>query len=297
MRYQFIGAEKADFPVRLMCRILKVTRSGFYAWRRREPSPRALADERLRMKIREIHQRSRRTYGSPRVHAELQAEGFKAGRNRVAREMQQMGLFGRRPKRFRKTTDSDHTKPVAGNLLKRNFDVEQPNQVWVTDITYVWTLEGWLFLAIVIDLFARRVVGWAMAAHMRTQLVLEALGMALGRRLPPAGLMHHSDRGSQYASADYRALLDRNGIVCSMSGKGACWDNAVAESFFGTLKEELVYRRTWDDRATARHEIAEFIECFYNSQRRHSGLGYLSPIAYERSTVAGRETETRLESF
>ena len=282
MRYQFIGAEKAEFPVRLMCRVLEVTRSGFYAWWRRKPSPRALANERLRIKIGEIHQRSRRTYGSPRVHAELQADGFKAGRNRVAREMRQMGLFGRRPKRFRKTTDSDHAKPVAANLLKRNFDVEQPNQVWVTDITYIWTLQGWLFLAIVIDLFARRVVGWAMAAHMRTELVLDALEMAMGRRLPPSGLMHHSDRGSQYASADYRAFLDKHGIVCSMSGKGACWDNAVAESFFGTLKEELVYRRTWGDRATARNEIAEFIECFYNSQRRHSSLDYRTPAEHER---------------
>jgi putative transposase len=283
VRYRFIDAEKACFPVRLLCRTLNVTRSGFYAWRGRGPSPRALASERLRMRIREIHQRSRRTYGSPRIHAELQAEGFTAGRNQVAREMQRLGLFGRRPKRFRKTTDSNHTKPVAENLLARNFRVDKPNQAWVTDITYIWTLEGWLFLAIVIDLYARRVVGWAMESHMRTQLVLEALEMALGRRVPSSGLMHHSDRGSQYASADYRALLDREGIVCSMSGRGACWDNAVAESFFGTLKEELVYRRnTWADRRTARNEIAEFIKCFYNSQRRHSSLGYRTPAEHER---------------
>ena len=282
MRYRFIGAEKAAFPVRLMCRMLNVTRSGFYAWRRRKPSPRALANERLRMKIREVYERSRKTYGSPRIHAELQAQGFKAGRNRIAREMRQMGLFGRRPKRFRKTTDSNHSRPVAANLLDRNFEVARPNKVWATDITYIWTREGWLFLAVVIDLFARRVVGWAMDVHMRTQLVLEALGMALGRRLPSSGLMHHSDRGSQYASADYRALLDRHGIVCSMSGKGACWDNAVAESFFGTLKVELVYRRAWDDRASARHEIAEFIECFYNSRRRHSSLAYRTPAEHER---------------
>jgi transposase InsO family protein len=287
VRYQFIGAEKAEFPVRLMCRILKVTRGGFYAWLHRGTSARAQANERLRLRIRDIHQRSRGTYGSPRICAELEAEGFKAGRNRVAREMRQMGLLGRRPKRFRKTTDSDHTQPVAANLLDRNFDVERPNQVWATDITYIWTREGWLYLAVVIDLFARRVVGWAMAAHMRTELVLEALGMALGRRLPPAGLMHHSDRGSQYASGDYRKLLDRHGIVCSMSGKGACWDNAVAESFFGTLKVELVYRSPWDDRATARLEISEFIECFYNSQRRHSSLGYRTPAEHERIFTQG----------
>ncbi len=282
MRYHFIDAKKAEYPVRLLCRTLMVTRSGFYAWRHRGPSPRAQANELLRTRIRDIHQRSRGTYGSPRVQAELQAQGFEVGRNRVAREMQQMGLFGRRPKRFRKTTDSDHTKPVAANLLRRNFDTDKPNQVWATDITYIWTREGWLYLAVVLDLFARRVVGWAMASHMRTELVLEALGMALDRRLPPPGLMHHSDRGSQYASGVYRALLDHEGIVCSMSGRGACWDNAVSESFFGTLKVELVYRRDWNDREAARFEIAEFIECFYNNQRRHSSLSYRTPAEHER---------------
>jgi transposase InsO family protein len=282
VRYQFIDAEKAAFPVRVLCQTLNVTRSGYYAWRARGPSPRSLCNERLRIRIREIHQRSRRTYGSPRVHAELLGEGFRVGRNHVAREMQRMGLIGRRPKRFRKTTDSNHTKPVADNLLARQFTAEKPNQVWVTDITYIWTLEGWLFLAIVLDLYARRVVGWAMEPHMRTQLVLDALGMALGRRVPSAGLMHHSDRGSQYASLDYRAVLDKHGITCSMSGRAACWDNAVAESFFATLKEELIYRRTWEDRATARKETAEFIECFYNSQRRHSALNYRTPADQER---------------
>jgi len=283
LRYRFIGAEKANYPVRVLCRVLEVTRSGFYAWLCREPSVRAKANQRLQLEIRAIHERSRKTYGSPRVHAELKAQGFRVGRNRIARQMHEMGIFGRRPKRFKKTTDSKHGQPVADNLLDRRFTARRPNQVWATDITYVWTREGWAYLAVVIDLFARRVVGWAIADHMRTELVLEALQMALGRRVPTRRLMHHSDRGSQYASAAYRHVLREQGIVCSMSGKGACWDNAVCESFFSTLKTELVHRHDWQTRDAVKSAIAEFIECFYNVQRLHSTLGYVAPAKYEES--------------
>jgi len=286
MRFPFIAAEKASYPVRVLCRVLQVARSGFYAWLRRRPSRRAGANEQLRVAIRAAHHQSRGTYGSPRVQRELVAQGFEAGRNRVARQMRSMGLVARRPKRFRRTTDSSHDHPVAANVLNRDFAVEGPNQAWVTDITYLWTREGWLYLAVVLDLFARRVVGWAMAEHLRTSLALEALHMALGRRLPQPGLVHHSDRGCQYASEAYRTALTRHGILCSMSRKGNCWDNAVAESFFSTLKIELVHRSTWTDRATARLAVAEYIECFYNSERRHSTLDYRSPAEHEKLHAA-----------
>ncbi len=286
MRFRFIAAEKANYPVRVLCRILQVARSGFYAWLRRRPSRRAEANQQLRVVIRAAHQQSRGTYGSPRVQRELNAQGIEAGRNRVARQMRAMGLVARRRKRFRRTTDSSHDRPVAGDLLKRKFAVERPNQAWVTNITYLWTREGWLYLAVVLDLFARRVVGWAMAEHLRTSLVLEALHTALGRRRPEPGLVHHSDRGCQYASDAYRTALARHGILCSMSRKGNCWDNAVAESFFSTLKVELVHRCTWVDRPTARLAVAEYIECFYNAERRHSTLGYRSPAEYERLHAA-----------
>jgi len=286
MRFTFIAAEKAIYPVRVLCRVLQVTRSGFYAWLGRRPSPRAQANARLQLAIRASHVQSRRNYGSPRVQRDLVAQGFKTSRNRVARQMRAMGLVARRPKRFRVTTDSNHQHRVATNVLKREFAVAGPNQAWVTDITYLWTREGWLYLAVVLDLFARRVVGWAMAEHLRTSLALEALHQALGRRLPAPGLVHHSDRGTQYASDAYRKVLKGHGLVCSMSRKANCWDNAVAESFFSTLKMELIHRRTWDDRATARLAVAEYIECFYNSERRHSTLDYQSPAEHERLHAA-----------
>jgi len=282
MRFRFIAAEKANYPVRVLCRVLQVTRSGFYAWLGRRPSSRAAANDRLQVAIRAAHRQSRGTYGSPRVQRELVAQGFATGRHRVARQMRALGLVARRPKRFRITTDSRHDYPVATNVLQREFAVERPNQAWVTDITYLWTREGWLYLAVVLDLFTRRVVGWAMAEHLRTSLALEALDMALGRRLPAPGLVHHSDRGSQYAAAAYRAALARQGIICSMSRKGNCWDNAVAESFFSTLKIEMVHRRSWPDRDSARHAVAEYIECFYNAERRHSANDYRSPAEHER---------------
>lgn len=241
----------------------------------------------LESKIKEVHQESRGTYGSPRLHAELKAQGFEVGRNRVARIMREQGITGQMPRKFRRTTDSNHTFPVEENILARDFNVDGPDKVWATDITYVRTWEGWLYLAVVIDLFSRKVVGWSMANHLRTELVLDALRMALGRRLPSKDLLHHSDRGSQYASHEYRKALRQHGIVCSMSRRGDCWDNAVVESFFGTLKTELLYRRPITSRKMARAAICEYIEVFYNRKRRHSYLGNLSPEDYENS-VAGR---------
>jgi transposase InsO family protein len=231
--------------------------------------------------IRAAFKVGRGAYGSPRVRDELKASGVAVSRKRVARIMCQIGLEGRRKRRFKATTDSKHSMPVAKNILDRKFEVDAPDVAWVTDITYVWTAEGWLYLAAILDLFSRRVVGLAMSAHIDRALVLEALRNAVGRRLPNAGLMHHSDRGSQYASGDYQDALDELGVVCSMSRKGNCWDNAVAESFFATVKTECVYPRRFATRAEAREAIFEFIEVFYNGTRRHSTLGYLSPVEFE----------------
>jgi transposase InsO family protein len=283
VRFGFIHAEKENHSVRRMCRALKVSPSGYYAWAARPVSKRQQRDQVLLTHIRAAHHASRGTYGSPRVHAELQDQGFETGRKRIARLMRQHGISARGRRRFRCTTDSNHRQPVAPNVLARDFEPEGPDQVWATDITYVWTWQGWLYLAVILDLFSRRVVGLAAAEHMRTGLVLAALSQALGRRQPNRGLLHHSDRGSQYASDGYQAELDRRGIVCSMSRRGDCYDNAVVESFFGTLKTELLGRRPWQTRKAAKRAITEYIEAFYNPHRRHSATGYQSPIEYERS--------------
>jgi transposase InsO family protein len=282
MRFRFIHAEKANYPVRVMCRVLNVSTSGYYAYLEREPSRRQREDERLKVHIGAIHVRSRGTYGRARVGRQLLREDVEVGKQRVARLMREMGLQGLPRKRFRRTTDSNHARPVAPNVLDRNFEAERPNQSWVTDITFVWTSEGWLYLAAILELFSRRVVGWAMQPHMRTELALEALHMALGRCLPDVGLVHHSDRGVQYAAASYQAALDENNIVCSMSRKGDCWDNAVSESFFGTLKTELINRHSWSTRRAAKDAVVDYIEGFYNPKRLHSSLGYVSPIEFER---------------
>lgn len=281
MRFGFIAVEKAAFPVRLLCRVLEVSRAGFYAWQTRPPAPRARADARLGLEITAIHAESRHRYGSPRIHAELVARGCRTSRKRVARLMRVHGLAARRRRRFRVTTQSRHPFPIAPNVLARQFDRAHPDQAWVTDITYIPTGEGWLYLAVILDLCSRFAVGWAMSARITDELTLDALGMALARRRPPLGLLLHSDRGSQYASGDYQQLLAQHGIVCSMSRRGNCWDNAVAESFFATLKVELVHDATWETRATARTELFDYIEQFYNGQRRHSALGYLSPRVFE----------------
>ena len=267
----------------MMCRVLEVSRSGYYAWREREPSERAKENLELVAEIVDIHEESRGTYGSPRVHAELRARGFEVSRKRVEKQMRDQGLVGRRRPRFRKTTDSNHDDPIAPNIVAREFDVDEPDRVWVADITYIWTLQGWMYLAIVLDLFSRRVVGWSMAEHMRVDLVLDALRAALGKRAPAdAGLVFHSDRGSQYAAKDYRAALEAAGITCSMSRRGNCWDNAVTESFFSTLKTELVHDLIFTSREIAKTTIAEWIEIFYNGSRRHSSLEYLTPLEFER---------------
>ena len=294
MKFAFIAAEKATYPVRVLCRTLEVSRAGFYAWHLRPPAARTQQDQRLGVEIQAIHAESRQRYGSPRVHAELRARGQRLGRKRVARLMRQQGLCARRRRRFRVTTDSKHAFPVAPNVLARQFAVVAPDTAWVTDITYLWTREGWLYLAVILDLFSRAVVGWAMSAHITRHLTLQALTMALGRRRPPQGLLHHSDRGSQYASTDYRDALRAHGMVCSMSRRGNCWDNAVAESFFATLKVELGHDDLpWLTRAHAQGEVFEYIEGFYNGQRRHSTLGYLSPLTFERQWAATAAVASR----
>jgi len=276
-----IREEKAAHSVGELCRVLGVSRSGYYTWEGRPPSRRARRNEELVERIREVHRGRRAAYGSPRVHRELAARGETASVNRVARVMRENGIQARRRRRFRKTTDSKHNLPVAENLLARNFRTEKPDQAWVADISYVWTEEGWLYLAVVLDLFSRRVVGWSMADHLRTELPLGALKMALGQRRPELGMIHHSDRGCQYASHDYRAALAADGITSSMSRKGDCWDNAVAESFFATFRAELSDHCRWATREAARTAIHDFIERFYNRQRRHSYLDYVSPVAFE----------------
>ena len=265
-----------------MCRNLNVSKSGYYAWAKHTPSQRAQEDAVLVNKISQVHKESRGTYGSPRVANDLQEQGLDVGRRRVARLMRENGISGRPQKLFKVTTDSNHEFPVADNVLERNFNQNAPDAAWVTDISYIRTWEGWLYLAVVIDVFSRRVIGWSMATHMRSELVQDALGMALGSRIPIPNMIHHSDRGSQYASNAYRDTLRQHGIVCSMSRRADCWDNAVAESFFATLKKELIHRRPWPTVAEARTAIAEYIEVFYNRKRKHSTLGYVSPVEFER---------------
>jgi len=260
-----------------MCRVLGVSRSGLYAWQCRGPSDRAGEDDELSRKIRASHEASRGTYGSPRVHRDLQRRGVRVGRKRVERLMRRDGLRGRIRRRFRRTTDSNHALPVAPNTLNRQFDVDAPDLVWAGDITYIRTATGWGYLAVILDLHTRLVVGWALADHMRTELVEQALIVALGKREPSSELLHHSDRGSQYASANYRSRLDALGIEVSMSRRGDCYDNAVVESFFGTLKQELVHHASWTGLAQARAAIHDYIEVFYNRQRLHSSLDYRTP--------------------
>jgi len=285
VKFELIEAQKAHFPIELMCGQLGVSRSGFYAWQKRPQSERQRQDEELAKQVAAVHQQSRGTYGSPRVLAELRAQGRKVSRKRVARLMGQQGLAARRRRRFVRTTDSRHAQPLAPNLLQRHFSPGQPNCSWATDITYVWTRQGWLYLAVVLDLFSRMVVGWAMGELIDRHLVLRALDMALKGRQPPRGLLHHSDRGSQYASEDYQRALAARGLQCSMSRKGNCWDNAVAESFFSSLKMELVHDADFATREQARAALFDYIEVFYNRRRRHSSLGYLSPVEYERAVL------------
>ena len=286
MRFAFIRAEKANYPVALMCRLLEVSTSGFWAWCRRPESQRAREDRRLLGKIRASHAASRQTYGSRRVHQDLQAFGETVGRQRVARLMRGAGLRSQSRRPYRVTTASKHQQPVAPNVLARDFKAEGANRKWAADISYVKTRGGWLYLAVVLDLYSRRVVGWAMSRRITRQLALDSLQMALTQRGRPQQLLHHSDRGSQYASKDYQRLLQSQDIECSMSRRGNCWDNTVVESFFATLKTELIYRTDYLNPEEARRAIFEYIEVFYNRQRRHSTLGYQTPAEFERSALA-----------
>lgn len=277
-----ILAEEANFPVAFMCEKSGLSRSGYYAWKKRPVSQRQKEDERLVEKIRLSHSRGRGEYGSPRIHSDLKEQGETVGRHRVARLMRENHITAKPLKRFCRTTDSNHKLPVAPNLLERNFTTTEPNAAWAGDITYIWTASGWTYLAVIVDLFSRQVVGWALDSNMRTDLVLMALEMAKSQRTTLPGLIFHSDQGSQYASDDYQKALSRNGIRPSMSRKGDCWDNAVAESFFATLKRELVRKCYWMNLKSARMAIHEYIEVFYNRKRKHSTNGYLSPVEYER---------------
>ena len=284
MKYACIKAHRDGFDITLMCRVLQVSRSGFYAWENRPLSERARTDQRLRLQIRVSHNRSRGRYGSPRIHEDLKEQGERTSKKRVARLMREEGLCGKQRRKYRTTTNSRHAHPIAENVLDRQFgpaQVKGPDRVWVSDITYVPTREGWLYLAIVLDLAARVIVGWSMSESIDRSLVLNALRMALDSRRPGPGLLHHSDRGVQYACEDHRALLAAHGITASMSRKGNCWDNAVAESFFSTLERELIDDADWATREEAKRDIFEFIEIWYNRQRRHSTLGYLTPVSYE----------------
>jgi transposase InsO family protein len=287
MRFVFIAAEKALYPVRLLCELLEVSRSGFYAWVDRPAPPKTTADARLVVEIRAALVRGRGAYGSPRVHRELRAHGIRVSRKRIERLMRENGIVARQKRRFVHTTDSRHAHPIAPNLLDRHFDPKAANEAWAGDVTYIATAEGWLYLAVLLDLFSRRVVGWATSAVNDRELALDALRRALRSRRPAPGLVHHTDRGSPYASDEYRQALVDGGIVASMSRTGDCYDNAVAESFFATLKAEHVDYEDFATRAVGTASIGDYVESFYNTARRHSHLGYVSPIEFElRSQTA-----------
>jgi putative transposase len=283
VRFAFVEVEKAVYPVKLLCQALEVSRTGFYAWQRRPESARAKRDRQLAVLVRAAHERGRRTYGSPRVHRELAAQGVAVSRKRVVRLMQQEGLVGRPRRRYKHTTDSNHSQPIAPNLLDRQFEAAGPNQRWVGDTTELRIGQGGakLYLAAILDLFSRFIVGWAVSAVNDRHLVLNALEAALRRRCPDAGLLHHSDRGSPYASEDYQNALAAHSITCSMSRRGDCYDNAVMESWFSTLKAELGEHFT--SYGAAKEDLFDYIEVFYNQQRRHSSIGYLSPAEFERA--------------
>lgn len=284
MIYAFIGEHMGEFPVTRMCQVLGVSSSGYYDWRGRPASERQQANEKLLAAIRQEHRLSRQTYGSPRIHAALQRQGFEVGRHRIARLMQASGIVGKAPRRKRPvTTQRAEGVLVAPNVLAQDFTAGKPNEKWLADITYIDTAEGWLYLALVLDLFARYIVGWSMAPHMRAALVEDALRMGLGRRLPDPGLLHHSDQGGQYTSSSVQSLLAAHEIEVSMSGVGNCYDNAPMESFIGTLKTECA-DHPFATRAEARQAIFEYIEVWYNRQRLHSSLDYLTPTEFEHQS-------------
>jgi putative transposase len=283
VRYGFIEAHRGRWPVRLMCRVLGVPAGGYYGWRGRPAGPRAQRREALVDAIKAVHGDVKARYGSPRIHAELAARGEACCVNTVAGLMREHGIAAKTKRKFRCTTDSNHDRPVAENVVDRQFEPEAADEVWTADITYIPTREGWLYLAAVEDLYSRKIIGWSMGERIDSRLAADALEMAVARRLPGAGLVAHSDRGSQYASEHYQRLLAGHGIVCSMSRRANCWDNAPMESFFASLKKELVHDEDYATRQEARASLFEYIEVFYNRVRRHSSLGYKSPVEYERA--------------
>jgi putative transposase len=282
MRFRFIEDHRDEFPVNRMCKVLGVSPSGYYAWRGRPPSKREMANQELTAKIRTTFEESGETYGSPRIYQVMRKLGLMCSKNRVARLMRAAGLRAKQTRRFRATTKRNKADRAAPNLLNREFSAERPNQKWLADITYIPTLEGWLYLAAILDLFSRRIVGWAMSHRMTSELTLAALRMAIRRCRPEPGLIHHSDQGSQYTDGDYQAVLEAHHILPSMNGVGSWYDNAPMESFFGTLKSELVHHRRYHTRDEAKPDVFYYIEGFYNRRRLHSSLGYVSPEVYEQ---------------
>ncbi len=286
MKYRFVKAHRDKFPVSLICRMLDISRSGYYAWMNRPECRHACEDKQLMVEITRIYLNNRKIYGSPRIHDELRKREIRCGRKRVARLMREGGLRSVTRRKFKATTDSKHKYPVADSVLNRRFEQEAQNKVWVADITFIWTREGWLYLAALMDLFSRMIVGWAMDERITRKLAICALKMAVGRRKPVGvELLHHSDRGSQYASGEYQKVLAANEMRCSMSRRGNCYDNSPMESFFGTLKKELVYLKDYRTREEARQSIFEYIEVFYNRKRSHSSLGNQSPSEFEGSAA------------
>jgi len=282
MRYQWIKKHRKSYPLPLMCRTLRVSSSGFYDWSDRPPSPRQQRRQLIAQAAARSHFESNRIYGYRKVWKDLDQEQAGCCAETVRRVLQELGLFSRRKRKFVVTTDSKHSHPVADNVLARDFTATAPNQKWLTDITYISTREGWLYLAAVQDVFSRKIVGWSMSERIDTELAKSALTMAVQQRSPEAGLLHHSDRGVQYASDAYQEMLADLGVVCSMSGKGDCWDNAMMESFFGSLKTEWVYGKAYQTRQEAKDDLFKYIELFYNRRRRHASLGYISPAEFER---------------
>lgn len=283
MRYRFIDTHKKVWPINLMCGVLDVSRSGFYHWQGRGPSRQAWTNKKLDNRIRELFARHKQRYGAPRLTDDLHDEGIACSENRVARRMRRLGLRAIQAKKFKVTTDSNHSKPVAPDLIEQDFTAGSPNEKWVSDISYIWTDEGWLYLTVVMDLYSRAIVGWSMRRRMTQQLVCDALTMAMFRRHFPKGTIIHSDRGSQYCSKRYQRLINNNGLRCSMGRRATCYDNAAMESFFHTLKVELVHRERFTSRREAKSKIFEYIEMYYNRQRKHSAIGYKIPMQFDQA--------------
>ena len=291
MRFALVDAEKANYPVEVLCEVFGVSRSGFYAWKLRSPCARTKRRAHLAVEIAAVYKKHKRRYGSPRIHRALRKKGERVSRKTVERVMREDGIVARQKRRFRRTTDSKHTSPIAPNLVQRQFEPKSANQIWAGDVTYIATATGWAYLAVLLDLFSRRVVGWAMSTKNDTELALAALRRALHGRLIPVGLVHHTDRGSPYASEDYRRALDERGMIASMSRKGDCWDNAVSESFFATLRAELVDDERYSTPSAAEVSIGDYIERYYNTERLHSHLDYVSPIEFElKSLISAKNT-------